>query len=301
MKKGLKQPKKKQYRFNLSENLLTDAQWEYLSYGDTRTLYEKGWGITDYQKTFYKKLGQAIVGLHWILKKTHNLRKKDMDEIFNPVTLESIFQKILSESSHGRIDYVNTFKYDLKTSEIARLMFKLSTEYLLFYYLHNKNAYTIENVKRISEDFKNLSSSFLENASKLKTMNKQEREKFDEKSFKLFNESVICHDTLSKPYCDMETKTAKEMINEKHQELIMEVSRLQILLDNYHRDDPYNKSQMHEQLNIKIKELKENESNMSILKNIEGHDKECKKFESSVYDHIDHFFCRIDPIERELR
>jgi len=77
-------------------------------------------------------------------------------DVFNTQTLESILQNILMESKGVE----KQFKHDFKTTELVRLMFEISREYLID---ATKTETIIADLKRISDYFITQSESKLDN------------------------------------------------------------------------------------------------------------------------------------------
>src|SRR3989442_5420991 len=111
------------YRFDLDKNPLTKTQNEFLESKDSKE-YNK----SQYEITCRNKLDESLRTITWIFNYCHKLKKSDIYEIFNAKSMEYFVNSLL-KNIKGSF-YNDEYIYDFRTSELARLFFLISIDYL---------------------------------------------------------------------------------------------------------------------------------------------------------------------------
>lgn len=140
---------------NLSENPLTPRMKNFLKSENL-----KGFNKTQYQDDIEGKIDPSLRYLFHILKKPYNLREEKIYDKLNAQTLSRIFQNLLIDTQE-RSDYRHK-KYDFRTVELTRLMFHISTEYLMQAQIFNNSKFLDEEIEKVAERFFILSRSVFE-------------------------------------------------------------------------------------------------------------------------------------------
>jgi len=120
----------------------------------------KGFNKTQYQNDIEGKIDPSLRYLFHILNKPYNLREGDLYDKLNAQTLSKIFQNLLTDTQE-RSDHRHK-KYDFRTVELARLMFHISTEYLMQAQIFDNSKFLDEEIEKVAERFFILSRSVFE-------------------------------------------------------------------------------------------------------------------------------------------
>ena len=116
-------------------------------------------------------LRKSLQYLNYLTRHSKNLRDKDIEEIFTAQTLQNFLEEILKETKQTY--YFKKFKHDFRTTEIARLLFEISSEYLR----DATNSKTVKmDLERISDHFIAQSEAKLESETYAEHGNEKERE-----------------------------------------------------------------------------------------------------------------------------
>ena len=267
--------------------------WQWLISTDLSEIDRKNKSKSEYRAGFIKThLQRSIKDLFHILPRSSKLKKEAIYDTLNALTLKTIIHNLLlnveQKSEHKRE------KYDFRTVELARMLFLVSTSYLMKSPIWVGKKYVETDVERVSHYFEALADGFLDKESHVtikelqerkileeldKVRNKFDNQKFDEKRNQLINEK-------------------NEMENQK--------SELQNLINVAQSQ---NNTQELTQLEKKFKKI--NDSIQILRKKI--HDvtekretsyKEIKKEKNALlekldhkYDHLLNVFCPIDRLD----
>jgi len=189
---------KPRYCFHLSVNPLfihdkdprkkpkTTRQWEFLVADNLKSFGEEKSAVQSNIRD--KHLDKPLRQLHHVLQYTKNLRPEDIDEIFNSKNLESSLHCLIKDSKYNtKDDGLIPYKYDLRASEVARLMTVIGLKYLMHSEKFKDNQNTKSNVEAVLSDFALLSESMFMD------MIKKRKEK---ETLELFSSKL--HDRLEK-------------------------------------------------------------------------------------------------------
>jgi len=240
--------------------------------------------------------------IHWILQQKHNLKEKDLNEVFNASTLGDTFQNLLNDKKFDYLKGINIiYRYDVRTVGIARTMLELALDYLKQNPQFENNPNVIENANRISADYKSFEFSLIpkkelskkeinnkkyqklkENADKIREFSDNLAEETGSLTGNFISEFGIAEDKIE-TFEDL-----KNYISEMRKTKIIELSRLTISSKHSKSKDQHDKS---------VKELEVLEKYLKNIEKLEKKKQEWQNLEKSRYDTIEHLFCKFDPIK----
>ncbi|MDF2422362.1 MAG: hypothetical protein OPY06_05075 [Nitrosopumilus sp.] len=108
------------------------------------------------RKDIMRNVQGSLRQVHQIMKYTKNLKESEISETFNAQNLEELFENLLKDIHYNSISETIPKKYDVRTSEIARVMVATGLKYLTQSEKFKDNKSTIENSESINDDFENL-------------------------------------------------------------------------------------------------------------------------------------------------
>ena len=111
-----------------------------------------------------KRLEESIRTIYYLLRHSHNLHYNELKKIFTSQTIKPILENLLKD--YSQFEVLKDIKHDFRTTEMARLMFEISSGYLK----GSTNSKTIHSdIERVSDHFKAQSESELRNETYRKT------------------------------------------------------------------------------------------------------------------------------------
>ena len=295
--------------------------WKFLTSEDHRGLSNPPRTHTEINEA----LRDSLLYIHHAMKYTKNLvvkkgknknlipnlvGEKHLYEIFNAHMLESIFYNLIKDTKYnskqtGHVPY----KYDICASEKARMMLEIALDYLLNSPEFKDRQNTIDNAKRVSEDFKLLSRSALSKEREIIEMNlsKEEKEKQIKQHQKLTNESLKLIDQLYKkfepimslgnPPDSIEFNTIEKALEQTRNEIIMEMSRLKIELDVYDKKlSTKGKEDLQHENEKQMRDLNKIEDCLILIEKLQQIEYKMLELERKLYKDIKNYFCPINPI-----
>lgn len=268
------------------KNPLSKDQLKFLTKSDHRGLSNP----SQTRKVITDKLVKSFKWIYHILDNKNNLKPDEVNKIFNALYLQGFFQNLLVDS---RESYLQDFSYDFRTTEVARLMFELSTKYLLSSKQFVEDDYVKENVERLSKSFMVLSTSALLKEDPGETISLDKQIEIDEKIWKILNpkddeqgyvdpadwdatlpirqvyESILQHlVTLNLEYEDLKNNKKEKQMNENRKKYNLEKEHWNSLKEWFQEQN-----KVHEQV--------------FGLRTLLNH----------KYDHISTYFCRINSLK----
>jgi len=122
----------------------------------------------DTRNKLMHKLKTSMRNVHELMKITKNLKEDELYRIFNAPNLELFFLNLLKDSRYNSIKNNQQLKkkYDIRTSEVARVMVEVGLNYLTQSDKFKDNEKTLENVDNIINDFRFLSSTLFSEETK---------------------------------------------------------------------------------------------------------------------------------------
>lgn len=164
-------------RFNVAKRVFSSSQCKF---------FESKKGLSSNaardKNVANKRLEESIQTISYLLDSSHNLREKELVGIFTAQTLQYIFENLLKNYKQYQI---KNYNHDFRSTELARVMFETSAEYL-------KDAASTETVRndlqRVSDHFKVQSESELRNESFAAHGNEPQRSLTQKEEFSLLEE-----------------------------------------------------------------------------------------------------------------
>jgi len=143
---------------NISENPLSKQQKVFLESENP-----KGFNKSAYQSEIMLHLEKSLRYLYHITKNPSNLKKLDLYDILNSLTLNDIIRQLLLDFEQKTA--YRPEKYDFRTVELARTLFHISTNYLIKSPLWNNKDFVKTDIQRLSYYFQVLAESALDKVS----------------------------------------------------------------------------------------------------------------------------------------
>ncbi len=164
----------------LSENPLSKRQKAFLE-------SEKaiGFNKSQFQEDILEHVDKSMRYLYHILEHPHNLKTDELYDKFNALTLVDILKNMLMDLEQ-KTSYKNQ-KYDFRTVELARVMFHISTNYLLNSPLWNNKEFVKTDIDRLSYYYQALADGQLDKVSH-ELVNEVEERKMNEDLVKIKQE-----------------------------------------------------------------------------------------------------------------
>ncbi len=245
---------------NLSVNTLTDGYKNYLE--SAPSLLEKNFNKSQYRKGIVNHIDESIRDLYHILPKAHLLNKEQMYDKINALSLYKIFETMLKDVEQ-KTDY-KTEKYDFRTIELARMLFHISTIYLIKSPLYHHEEIVETDVKRIAYHFRKLAEHALEKES-YGTIKEKEQRRLIEELNKIKYDPESKYQKLNRQY----GKLAKEKKNTTDKELRKKLA------------------QQIDEITIKRNQAQ---------KEVEEKEREINKQLSHKHDHLMNVFCPFEKL-----
>ena len=132
-----------------------------------------GFNKSQFQEDILNHVDKSIRYLHHILEHPHNLKIAELYDRFNALTLTDILKNMLMDFKQ-KTSYKNE-KYDFRTAELARIMFHISTNYLLNSPLWNNKEFVKTDIDRLSYYYQALSDGQLDKESHVLVSENDER------------------------------------------------------------------------------------------------------------------------------
>ena len=106
-----------------------------------------------------KNVQGSLRQVHEVMKYTKNLKESEINETFNAQNLEELFENLLKDPQYNSISEVIPKKYDIRTSEIARVMVAVGLKYLTQSEKYKDDKKTLEDAQSINDDFERLTGT----------------------------------------------------------------------------------------------------------------------------------------------
>lgn len=222
---------------NLSVNPLKERSRAFLESENSL-----GFNKSQYQGDISGHIDKSLRYLFHILRHPYNLKKEDLYDKLNAQTLSRILQYLLQDTKEK--SELRHEKYDFRTVELARLLFYISTDYLMKINLFEKDEYMQEDIKRVADRFYILSRSIFEKEqflgqisegkeheinSKLKNLDQHEYHKLSKERSSLIKERETADDEEYKKLgkkikqISEKRKKAEEDLRKKKEKLYKEL------------------------------------------------------------------------------
>ena len=120
----------------------------------------KGFNKSQFQDDILNHVDKSMRYLYQVLKHPHNLKKTDLYDKLNALTLADILKNMLLDFEQ-KTSYKNE-KYDFRTVELARTLFHISTNYLLNSPLWNNKEFVKTDIERLSYYYQALADGQLD-------------------------------------------------------------------------------------------------------------------------------------------
>jgi len=226
-------------------------------------------------------LRKSLQYLNYLTRNSKNLREKDIEEIFTAQTLQYFFEEILKETKQTY--YFKKFKHDFRTTEIARLLFEISSEYLR----DATSSKTVKNdLERVSDHFIAQTEAKLESETYAEHGNEKERELTKKEEIELNEKKQI----KINEYRKLESlKEVKELTEEYHKAEMKKV-KIEVELE-YTKLSKFEKIKLKNELN-KVKEIVK-ERYYSLRKIDDKSMQQIRKIENKLgkkYDHLNYVY-----------
>ena len=150
-----------------------------------------GYAKPQLQTAIRDHLDKSIRYLYYILEHPQNLRKADLYDRLNALTLTDILKNMLSDFEQ-RTSYKKE-KYDFRTVELARTLFHISANYLLNSPLWNNKEFVKTDIDRLSYYYQALADGQLDKESHTLFTEKDERTMYEELDMLVQEENKIFH------------------------------------------------------------------------------------------------------------
>jgi len=200
----------------------SESMWKWLTQNP-----DKNSGKAQFKKNFQDiHLEMAFLRMKDILPYSYMFSKKRLYDIFNAQTVKPILDNMLSINEEPNM--IKQFTHDFRTTEMARMMFELSTQYLK----------DLTNSKMVKDDVQRVSEHF-----KIQSENKLE------------NETYANHGKSKERI--LTEKTEQELINEKNE-----------LIQKYHslNDDDEIKKMQNRYEKLSLDQIKQNNLKLKLKK-----------------------------------
>ena len=246
-----------------------------------------------------KHIDRSIIRLNHILQNTNSLKKLDVYDKLNAKSLKELLRNLLKIKSD------KDFIYDLRTVELARLMYEITSEFISSSPQLSHDKFLKEDLEKISQSFTTLSKSVLQQHAHEKLS--KDKEEQIKKSLRL-NSSNIQEVIYKKKMLTNAQNKIKEL-SEERKKIIdkinhdkSEIERLKFTDNNLS-----NQSALYQKL-IELNEIGISKCNKKILieekKFLQNKDlvelnekrKDLKK-QLSKYDDLQDYFSPINPLE----
>jgi len=275
------------YEFNLDRNPLTNNQQDFLKSKDGQ-----GYNKAQFRDIFRDRLDESLRHIFWILEYTHNLRKSDIYEIFNAKSFEFVIRSLLRNTDEN-IPNMNEYQYDFRTSELARLLFFISIDYL-----HKSTLFKNENelfdnlVRPLAKNFNLLSESTLQHEDKFKTINTEEYENLMQELDRMTKMEPLYDSFGTKKYYE----NIEKQIEENYRELYkldladrIKSGEIPLKLKEPIQTPGHGREEILEFI-IELEDLLETKFTNNVIR------ESIEKRLSHTYDHLEPFACRINPL-----
>jgi len=148
-----------------------------------------GYAKPQLQTAIREHLDKSIRYLYHILEHPQNLRKADLYDRLNALTLKDILKNMLFDFEQ-KTSYKKE-KYDFRTVELARTLFHISTNYLLNSPLWNNKEFVKTDIDRLSYYYQALADGQLDKESHTLITEKDERTMYEELDMIIQEENKI--------------------------------------------------------------------------------------------------------------
>ena len=289
---------------DLSLNPLPVKQGEFLK--SANGLLKENINKSQYRTDIVNHLDESIRYFYHILPNSEFLKKEKIYDKINALTLDDFLTNSLKDM--GKSENEKQFVYDFRTTELARLFFEISRQYL------EQNtklkvdgqlpSYIIQSLQNISEFLKMLSNNVLENESH-ETINRKEEEKLEEKLQKIQRK----YQTLEK-----DNKEYAKFVKQ-HEKLSDEAGKLDqeyhVIINEIEKmksdDNPVQRAisvkrvfanqtkEKLEKVNAKTRKIQEKLE--QIKKPFSDESSEIQKRLNEKYSHLNSYFCPINKLE----
>ncbi|MEX0764732.1 MAG: hypothetical protein WD033_06170 [Nitrosopumilaceae archaeon] len=152
----------------LSRNPLSKQQKAFLE-----SKNPLGFNKSQYQGDILNHVDNSIRYLHHILKHPYNLKKCDIYDRLNALTLVEVIKNSLTDLEQKSL--YRSEKYDFRTVELARMLFEISTIYLIKSPLWNNKQFVQTDIDRLSYYFEALADYALDKESRESFKEEKER------------------------------------------------------------------------------------------------------------------------------
>jgi len=160
-----------------------------------------GFNKSQYQDDATDRLDKSIRYIYHLMKNQKNLRKDDVYEKINSLTLYPILEYLLEDPN-------NPYQklYNFRNVELARLLFQISANYLKYSPLFIDDKYAQDDIDKVIQRFYTLSTSTLEkNAFETLSEEREQKLKKDrdslQKKIQRLNETHDEYKKLDKRAC----------------------------------------------------------------------------------------------------
>ncbi|KAG2474132.1 MAG: hypothetical protein NPMRTHETA2_490009 [Nitrosopumilales archaeon] len=293
---------------DLSQNVLSEGQKTYLE--SQNLLYQKS--KSQHRKNIINNIKDSICYLNQVFPFSNQLKKESFYDKINALTLIDILQNSLLDIELEGGEY-RSKKYDFRTVELARMMFHVSTNYLMNSSMYREDETVIYDVKHVARHFRILAKSKLDDVShgtlkeskerelkeKLEVIRKAiEYEKYNQKEpyqkhDKEYGQLVDKRRELDNTYQELQARL-KEEETRKTQKVDLDVKKLDKTISKTKKQIKENR-EMDNQLLQQI--LKVQEQRNSILRDKKEEEHRLSKILDSKFNHLKWVFCPFDPLE----
>ena len=144
---------------DLSVNPLSEGHKNHLN--EATGLLHEHYNKSQYSTDIIQHLEESILYLYHILPKSHVLQKDKIYDKLNAQTLGEVMPLLLKDVEQKS----GSNKYDFRTIELARMLFNVSSNYLLSSPLWQDTDFVTNDVDKISTCFQKLSENGLDKES----------------------------------------------------------------------------------------------------------------------------------------
>lgn len=227
------------------------------------------------------RLEESIQSINYLLRYCHNLRKDNLERSFTAQTLQYIFENLL-------VDYkqhypLQKFNHDFRTTEIARLMFEVVSDYL-------KDA---TKSKTVEMDLARVSDHFLvQSEAKLDVETYADHGNMKDKTLTKNKEDELVskRDKNIKKYYKLREDPLVQKLNAKYDDLSMILIKLRYSIKELTKREKEESEKKKKDLQKQLKEVKTKLRDIDIKQQEKIHQIE-KELESK-FDHLKSVYCR---------
>lgn len=269
---------------NLSWNPLSTQHKSFLESENSL-----GYAKPQLQTAIREHLDKSIRYLYHILEHPQNLRKSDLYDRLNALTLTDILRNMLFDFEQ-KTSYKKE-KYDFRTVELARTLFHISANYLLNSPLWNNKEFVKTDIDRLSYYYQALADGQLDKESHTLITEKDERKMYEELDMMIQEENKIKYSPDGEWYILNKQYNA---CNKKQNDLNSQIEILKSQKKQTKKIIEEKKllGSLLEEAKKAIYKIQDNRS-LSLKNNHEKRDKIRDKL-SHKYDHLSNVYCVYD-------